>query len=134
VIILIVDDDKDDRSFLRDAIDEINCKAVVMEAESCRSAESLLKNDHYILPDYIFLDINMPVLNGKEWLRELRSRFDVGRLRVVIISTSSDPDEHRECYGLGAFKCITKPCSYAELVDSLQFLKPEKRATADMAR
>jgi CheY-like chemotaxis protein len=70
-------------------------------------------------PDYIFLDINMPVMDGKECLVEIRKNPRLKEIPVIIYSTASEPREIATLYFLGASSYITKPRSYNELMPVL---------------
>lgn len=119
MIVLNVDDDPEDRDFFCEAIREIDPAITCLLAESGIKALSVLQN-RLILPDYIFLDINMPLMNGKECLRRLKSIPELQQIPVIMYSTSTDTKEIRECYSLGAEDFLIKPNNYEKLVNDLQ--------------
>ena len=118
MIILNVDDDQEDREFFCDALREIDSSIVCLVAGSGMEALSLLKKQT-ILPDYIFLDINMPLMDGKQCLRALKQIPEFQTIPVIMYSTSTDSREIRECYKLGAEDFLIKPHSYEKLVNDL---------------
>jgi CheY-like chemotaxis protein len=77
-------------------------------------ALSLLK-DPSITPDYIFLDLNMPRMDGKECLKEIRKRNHLKEIPVIIFTTSAAEKDKDEAKRLGATSFITKP----PLIDTL---------------
>ncbi len=104
--ILLIDDDKDDQFFFKSAIAEID------KSISCNVANDGLQGYEYLQqhshPDIIFLDLNMPVMNGIEFLRAIQPEI-VKKIPIVIYSTSSylmNTDELKE---LGARAFLTKP-------------------------
>lgn len=118
MIVLNVDDDQEDREFFCDALREIDPTIVCLVADSGLDALSVLKAQA-MLPDYIFLDINMPMMDGKQCLRALKSIPEFQDIPVIMYSTSTDTGEIRECYRLGADDFLIKPHSYEKLVNDL---------------
>jgi CheY-like chemotaxis protein len=82
-------------------------------------ALKILQRDQ-LLPDYIFLDINMPFMNGQKCLTELKSNPVYSKIPVVMYSTTSNEQQIEECRILGA-SFLTKPNSFSEL---LRVLRP----------
>jgi DNA-binding response OmpR family regulator len=72
-----------------------------------------------IVPDYIFLDINMPMMDGKQCLKALKSMPEFEAVSVIMYSTSTDTREIKECYKLGAEDFLIKPHSFEKLVNDL---------------
>jgi CheY-like chemotaxis protein len=87
-ILMIVDDDEDDRAFFIDAIREINPCYDYFTAKNGLDALDQLRNMSR-LPDFIFLDVNMPVMNGRECLKELKKDVKLKNIPVIIYSSSS---------------------------------------------
>ena len=109
--ILIADDDIDDIEFFKITLANANPNATINTVEN---GAKLLKQlfeakgvEHH--PDFIFLDINMPGLNGKECLKEIRQNKNFNNIPVIIFSTSSDRNDIEETYNNGANLFITKP-------------------------
>lgn len=112
--ILLVDDDLDDRELFVEAFSSLEHDAQV---ETLEASEDLL--DHLdrsiLLPDFIFLDLNMPRKTGKECLKEIQQSDKLKEVRVVIYSTSINPKDVAETYRDGAYCFIQKPNSFSEL-------------------
>ena len=70
----------------------------------------------------VLLDLNMPGMSGQQVLKALRADERTKRMPVIVLTTSSDPEEIRECYSLGCSKFMTKPIRFDELAESLQRL------------
>jgi CheY-like chemotaxis protein len=113
--ILIVDDDEDDRDLLSDALHEIDPNIKCLVARNGQEAFLGLSLHHYPEPDLIFLDLNMPRLDGMQFLRVLKKDRSLQHIPVVIYSTSKLVEEKEECMHLGAVHFITKPSSFREL-------------------
>ena len=119
MVILYVDDDFDDIEIFCDAVRSVNPTATCFIARDGLEALTLLEKMEQ-KPDYIFLDINMPVMNGKHCLMELKSRPDLCHIPVFMYSTSSNPIEKGECFKLGALKFLIKHYEYNKLVKELR--------------
>lgn len=116
--ILIVDDDAEDLAIITDAINRIHQSNITITTENGALALDLLhefeKNDQ--LPCLIVLDLNMPRMNGKQTLEQLKNHPRFCRIPVIIYSTSINPQEKEACLLLGARAYITKPISYSECI------------------
>jgi|SRR5690606_20452199 len=118
MVVLNVDDDQEDREFFCQALREIDPGITYLAAASGMEALSLLEHMEPP-PDYIFLDINMPLMDGKQCLKALKSLHALEAIPVVMYSTSTDTREIRECYQLGADDFLIKPSRYEKLVNDL---------------
>ncbi len=119
--ILYVDDDGDDREIFRDAVTSIDESIVCVTATNGLDALSFLESQTQ-LPDIVFLDINMPLMNGKTCLAEIKSNKKFAHLPVIIFTTSTNPREIAECKKIGANDFINKPASYLDLTKTLTFI------------
>ncbi|WP_373519807.1 response regulator [Pricia sp.] len=116
--ILLVDDDEDDRMFFEEALEDLNLKSRFEHVENGLEAIELLK-DKDKLPDIVFLDLNMPILSGRECLQRIRANDDLKNLKVVIYSTSFDPVTVEQLYQNGANRYIRKPGAFKELKQTI---------------
>lgn len=114
----IVDDDTDDQEIFAAALNElddsINCVAV----DNCEDAIQMLKKTDE-LPDFIFLDLNMPRINGRQCLVEVRKLARLKHVPVIIYSTSSSKKDIDETAQLGADMFLTKPSKFNDLCNAL---------------
>ncbi len=115
--VLYVDDDPDDRQIFQEAIAAIDAAYVCLTAQDGLAALSLLSDRKY--PDIIFLDINMPLMDGKSCLTEIRGNKNTAHIPVVMCTTSNNPDERKKCEKLGASDFFLKPVSYREMKEIL---------------
>lgn len=74
-------------------------------------------------PNIILLDLNMPRINGKAVLHEIKASSNVCNIPVVIFTTSTDDMDIDQCYKLGANSYIQKPISLEKFVESIRMLK-----------
>jgi CheY-like chemotaxis protein len=115
---LLVDDDEDDREIFCLAIQKIDPSMQCVTARDGLDALSILKNETFV-PDYIFLDLNMPLMNGKECLREIRKQDRLKEVPVIIVSTSLADKDKEDTKNLGASAFITKPPLVSALASKL---------------
>ena len=115
---MIVDDDKDDRFFFRSAIRKNNPSYECIEAEDGADAlKQLQKAKH--LPDFIFLDLNMPKMDGRECLKELKKDKTFKKIPVIIYSTSGYTVDVKVKKELGADFFLTKLSDIYSLPEEL---------------
>ena len=115
----IVDDDLDDQQFLIEALTENDATVECTTATNGQEAIDNLKKIGCLLPDAIFLDQNMPGLNGKQCLLELKSTASLKHIPVIMYSTSIDSQERETCLKIGAFYFLVKSFSYQKLKKDL---------------
>jgi CheY-like chemotaxis protein len=116
---LLIDDDIDDQEIFALALSKINFPFDCIFANNGLEALKSL-DQKTILPDYIFLDLNMPRMNGKECLAELKKNERLRHIPVVIYSTSSSLLDINDTRELGAKDFIIKPFSLTELTEKLE--------------
>ncbi|MEO6729872.1 MAG: response regulator [Ferruginibacter sp.] len=115
-LFLLVDDDPDDLMLLKDALHSINSTIQFAEARDGRSALNYLKNlNNAVLPCLMILDINMPVLNGRELLSIIKGENQLQNMAVVVFTTSSYPGDIEYCKQYNV-ELITKPFDMTELI------------------
>jgi CheY-like chemotaxis protein len=120
MLVLIADDDIEDREIFLEAIKEIDSSIRCMEVRNGKETLDVLTKELVVLPNYVFLDINMPILDGKACLGKMKAHPMLKSIPVIMYSTSFNPEEIRECYRMGAKKFITKPGSFVDLLASLE--------------
>jgi DNA-binding response OmpR family regulator len=127
-ICFLIDDDLDDQEIFALALQEVDENFKCLTANSGYEALQKLSFANSVVPDYIFLDLNMPRMNGKECLIEIKKFEKLNKIPVIIYSTSSSQNDIIDAQRLGASNFITKPFSIAELTDKLlDFFKNIKR-------
>lgn len=117
-LIFLADDDEDDRMMFGEALSEAASSATLQTASDGEKLLSLLAKSK-VLPNLIFLDLNMPNKNGVETLRELRQNARFASVPVLIYSTSNNDVDIEDTYKLGANLYVEKPYSYSDLVQLL---------------
>ena len=113
--IILTDDDEDDRDIFRSALQSIQSEVELHTFADGEELRAYLCGDHPTLPQLVFLDINMPRLNGFDCLAMLRELHPPQELPVVIYTTSNDRADQEKAARLGANLYARKPSDYNEL-------------------
>lgn len=123
VTILITDDDDDDKMLLLDALAEngVNRQNIVLTSDGEELLQILPK--HATGPCIIFLDLNMPRMNGHTALGKIKSDEALRHIPVIIFTTSNAADDILATYKMGSNSYFTKPSYYRELVDLVKLIK-----------
>jgi CheY-like chemotaxis protein len=129
VVILMADDDADDRELTRDALME---SRLVNDLHFVEDGAALLDYLHQRgaysrpgsapRPGVILLDLNMPRKDGREALREIKADPELRNIPVVVLTTSKAEEDIAQSYDLGANSFITKPVTFAGLVEVVREL------------
>ncbi len=115
----LIDDDADDQEIFQLSLQEVDPALICITANDGREAIEIITHDENFLPDIIFLDLNMPRMNGKECLAEIRGIPRFNNVPIYMYSTSMSDKDKQDTLNLGAKGFITKPNSTKELVKIL---------------
>jgi CheY-like chemotaxis protein len=119
LIITLADDDEDDRLFFTDAFEELKINTVVNTVNNGKELLNFLNHPETVLPNIVFLDLNMPILNGIDCLKEIKSNDKFKDIAIAIYSTSSSDQDVEDTFVLGANIYIKKPSSFNDLKKTL---------------
>jgi CheY-like chemotaxis protein len=109
ITIFIADDDEDDRNLFIDSAKEVNKDINFITASDGQEAMRILKDERTLLPDYIFLDLRMPRISGRQCLDEIIQDERLRHIPVFIYTTSRDVKDSIELGKKGAVHFISKP-------------------------
>ena len=115
LLLFIIDDDQDDQDFFAMAIEEITPTITCVFADNGVEAIVKFNSELSFIPNFIFLDINMPKMNGMECLKKIKEIRHISTIPVYMYSTSDDPSIVQQCYLLGANGFIRKPTNIEDL-------------------
>ena len=118
--IILVDDDEDDRLFFTDAFEELKISTKIQTFKDGVELMDYLNADEVVLPEIIFLDLNMPKKNGIECLNEIKADSKFNNIAIAIYSTSSSEEHIEETFVKGANIYIKKPSDFNTLKKVLQ--------------
>ena len=117
---MIVDDDEDDLLFFREALKQVDSRIQCIEAQNGALGLDKLKEIKH-LPQYIFLDLNMPVMNGIDFLTKIRLDFALKNIPVIVYTTSISPQDINATRQLGASYYLPKTAEIGKLPSKLLF-------------
>ncbi|MFP5213536.1 MAG: response regulator [Acidobacteriota bacterium] len=127
VVILMADDDPDDVMLVEKAFQEVENGSLFRSVENGKELLEYLWREGGFAdpvvsprPDLILLDLNMPLMNGKEALMEIKSHETLRTIPIVMLTTSSEADNVSECYCLGASAYVVKPSGFTQLIQAVQ--------------
>ncbi|MBT1707386.1 response regulator [Fulvivirgaceae bacterium PWU5] len=112
MLILYAEDDVDDYGFFEETLARVYPVATCMNARNGREVLDIL-DASAILPDLIFLDINMPTMDGKSCLKSIKTDPRLKSIPVIIYTTSSNERDREQCLQLGAENYLIKPYGLA---------------------
>jgi CheY-like chemotaxis protein len=116
---LLIDDDPDDRDIFAMVLESADASYDCVTAKNGIAALELLNSNADFIPDFIFIDLNMPYMSGKETLQEIKRIERISRIPAIIYTTSSYERDVEETKQLGASYFLVKPPSMSRLTKTL---------------
>lgn len=118
--VFLVDDDQDDRELFQEVIKGIDDSIHLQMFKNALELMDYLNRDDIVLPQIIFLDLNMPLVSGTESLKQIRSNPRFMDISIAIYSTSSLEKDIEETFVNGANIYITKPNDFSILKKTMK--------------
>jgi CheY-like chemotaxis protein len=116
--IVLVDDDEDDRYIFQEGFCKAGCTNKFSQFEDGKQFLEYLKNTpQEELPSLILLDLNMPIVDGREVLRIIKTDPNWVKIPVVVFTTSKMDADRQKAYDLGANCFVSKPNVYSEVLE-----------------
>ncbi|TGV00660.1 response regulator [Flavivirga rizhaonensis] len=119
--ILLIEDDMIEVMKLNRVISSLGLKHNIIEAHNGEEALKILEKK-YELPHIILLDLNMPKINGLEFLAILKKDERLRHIPAIILTTSNNQKDLLECYKLGIAGYVLKPLKYEDYVTKIENL------------
>ena len=119
---LLIEDDEIERLKFSRVMKKNEYNHQITEAENGEIALEILEDTNRELPDVVLLDLNMPKMNGLEFLKKLKSSERLHHIPVLILSTSNNNNDLKECYKAGIAGYIVKPLKYEEYQQKIKAL------------
>jgi CheY-like chemotaxis protein len=121
-IVLCVDDDPDDRELIRNAIFKVDPSYSVAYSTNGKDALTYLAGAlETELPCLVILDLNMPVMDGKQAIIEIKKNLKLNDVPIVVFSTTSHPADLYFCQKYGV-ELVTKPDNFAQISTEVERL------------
>ena len=118
--ILLVEDDQVDAMTVQRALREINVTNRLDTTHNGEEALSFLRNPENEHPDIILLDLNMPKMNGIEFLKIVKQDNDLKIIPVVVLTTSQEEQDRVDSFNLGVAGYMIKPVDYIKFVEVIK--------------
>jgi len=118
--ILLADDDEADRLLFKEAFEELKINTNVLSVNNGEQLMEYLNRKGIVLPEILFLDLNMPRKNGFECLKEIRINKKFDEISIAIYSTSAAERDIEATFIAGANVYISKPNDFNELKQVLE--------------
>jgi CheY-like chemotaxis protein len=118
--ILLIEDDLVDQMRVRRALRDLNLATPLVVARDGVEAWAYLKDPQEARPFLIILDIQMPRMNGLEFLQRLAQDDRLGTIPVVVLTSSAEPQDIRACFRLKASGYMIKSIDYKEFVQIIK--------------
>lgn len=118
--ILLVEDDKADVMTVKRALKECNASNQLFTVGNGEEALSFLRDERNPRPGFILLDLNMPKMNGIEFLQILKHDDDLKHIPVVVLTTSKQESERIESFRLGVAGYVIKPMNYHQFIEMVR--------------
>jgi CheY-like chemotaxis protein len=115
--ILLVEDDEVDRITVQRALREIRVTNQLQIAGNGEEALEILKDANRERPGIILLDLNMPRMNGVEFLRVIKSDDELKRIPVIVLTSSREEQDRVESFNLSVAGYMIKPVDYRQFVE-----------------
>jgi CheY-like chemotaxis protein len=119
--VLLIEDDTIEVMKLNRTISTLNLKHKIIEAHDGEQALAILK-DGSSLPDIILLDLNMPKINGIEFLKIVKNDPHLKYIPTIVLTTSNNKRDLLECYKIGIAGYVLKPLKYDDYVAKIEKL------------
>jgi CheY-like chemotaxis protein len=124
--ILLIDDDEDDRKLFCEVTAEVDKSNTCITIGNGLEGLAYLKDEKNTLPDFIFLDLRMPGLSGRQCLEEIKQDSRLAPVPVIVYTTSRDLKESIVLKNLGAAHFMSKPVSPDDVYYMVSFVLGEK--------
>jgi CheY-like chemotaxis protein len=118
--ILLIEDDQVDTMVVRRALKELHVANRLEYVENGEEALDYLRDPARERPCLILLDLNMPVMNGIEFLQAAKVDPELKRMPVVVLTTSDEQKDKVESFELGVAGYMRKPVDYQQFVEIIR--------------
>jgi CheY-like chemotaxis protein len=118
--ILLVEDDKVDTMTVKRALKEIHVTNPLVHVENGEEAVNYLRDSQREKPCIMLLDLNMPIMNGIEFLQVVKHDDQLKRIPVVVLTTSEEQQDKVSSFNLGVAGYMAKPVDYRQFVEVMR--------------
>lgn len=119
-LILLVEDDKVDQMTVKRCLKENKSTHPLKVCNNGEEALEYLNNPESEIPGFIFLDLNMPRMNGIEFLKVAKADEKFRKIPVIVLTTSKEDQDRMETFNLSVAGYMIKPVDYSHFVDTIK--------------
>ncbi|MBN1804257.1 MAG: response regulator [Sedimentisphaerales bacterium] len=120
--ILLVEDDNVDVMTVKRVFNDLKIKNQLVTTANGEEALDYLKNDDNTIPGIIFLDLNMPKMNGLEFLGIIKTDETLKKIPVIVLTTSSQEEDIIESFKFSVAGYIVKSIDYIEFTEAMRII------------
>jgi CheY-like chemotaxis protein len=120
--ILLVDDDNTEMMSVKRALEELDVPNELVHHLDGENALNYLRENIHKSPCVILLDLNMPKMNGKDFLATIKADVGLRQIPVIVLTASNNENEMAKCFELCAAGYIVKPANYDEFLNAVKTL------------
>jgi CheY-like chemotaxis protein len=117
--VLLVEDDMIDTITVKRAFKELQMDTPLITAENGEEAMHYLEKSQDV-PGLILLDLNLPIMDGVEFLGRVKSNPDLRHIPIVVLTTSNEMEDRQKCFGHSVAGYMTKPVSYPNFKEMMR--------------
>ena len=121
--ILLVEDDNVDVMTVKRALKDLKVSNQLVPVSNGEEAIEYLKKENTSKPCFVLLDLNMPKMNGAEFLKTVKADKTLKKIPVVILTTSNSEQDVIESFELGAAGFMVKSVDYEKFVETIQAIE-----------
>ena len=114
--VLMIDNDEEDLDFFREALRSVEPSVTLVQSTSCEKTLEQLRKGNLPLPNIIIVDLDMPRMDGTEFLNTCRKIESLAKVPIIIYTNSYNTELEKICMNLGATEFIQKPDTWIKLV------------------
>lgn len=118
--VLLVEDDEVDILTVRRALKELRVQNPLVVTSNGEEALTWLYQSEGLTPTVILLDLNMPRMNGFEFLEQVKQQPPFSMIPVIVLTTSNQPEDRKRAFALAAAGYMVKPVDYHAFVELMQ--------------
>ncbi len=121
--VLLVEDDRVDALLVKKAFRKLKIDNPIHHVENGEEALAFLKNSEKNKPWIILLDINMPRMNGIEFLEEAKQDENIRDIPVIVLTSSIEQRDRIDAFKFGISGYMVKPVTYTDMLELVEAIK-----------
>jgi CheY-like chemotaxis protein len=120
--VLLVEDDSVDAMTIKRSLQDLESKTMLVRSTNGEEALEYLRNPDNEMPCIILLDLNMPKMNGIEFLKIVKTDNRLKKIPVIVLTTSKEDSDIIESFELSVAGYMIKPVDYRQFVEAMRTL------------